>query len=153
RSTGFDQAATRPPLRRLHPGQAVEVPGRNPLPFRAQVNLTSRTRPAVAEGPADRTARRLGNACLATVSLAVALMALDAFLGPSNTVPRTGGLQLSLALRPSAWLTVPLVWTIAALSAVAPGLGLLALRKGWRPAPRPLLLAAMPVVALLAILP
>ena len=117
------------------------------------MHLTSRNdAPTLADGTPGPTAQRLGNACLATVALAVALMVLVAFMGPSNTVPKTG-LQLSLRLHPSVWLVVPLVWTIAALGGIAPLLGLLALRKGWRPAPRTLLLAALPVVALLAILP
>ena len=79
-------------------------------------------------------------------------MLLVTLMGPSSTVPRTGG-QLSLNLQPSPWLIVGLDWTIAALGGIAPGLGLLAIWKGWRPDARTLLFAALPVVALLAILP
>jgi hypothetical protein len=118
------------------------------------VTQTSRSQAASLDGPTgDATARRLGNAGLAVTGLAVLLMVWVTFMGPSNVVPKTGG-QLSLNVRPSPWLSLPLVWAVAGLAAIGPCLGLLAIRRGWRPAsPRTLLLVAAGIVVVLAVLP
>lgn len=89
---------------------------------------------------------------LGAIGIAIALMALVCAMGPSNTVPTTGG-GLHLGLKPSVTVVVALDWTAQVLGALGVGLGLLALRRGWCPAPGRLLAAGLLALAPLAVLP
>lgn len=95
---------------------------------------------------------RTGTAALSALGAAITLMIIVCGLGPSDTVPATGG-GLHLGLRPPVAAVVALDWTLGILGALGVCLGLLALRRGWRPVPRRLLQAGLLALVLLAVLP
>lgn len=121
----------------------------------AQLVRAWTTRSPVATTEAPRWPRRLGNCALVAIAAAVMLMAATDALGRSAAVPRIDGAwpPWSAHVHPSQQLVTYLLW--AALTAGALGVlaGLLAVRGGWRPATRRLLLAAAIACAVLAVTP
>ncbi|WP_344454168.1 hypothetical protein [Actinocorallia aurantiaca] len=86
------------------------------------------------------------------VSASVGLGAYACLLGPSNTVPESGG-GWSLEADPSALLIVWLTFSMVGLGALGVCLGLLALRWGWRPPAKTLLWGGLTATAVLALVP
>lgn len=96
-----------------------------------------------------------GGPALASVALSVVLTATVALLGPSVAVAPVGDgpLPLHLGARPGPWLVTALHAAAVLSGAAGLGLGLLALRRGWRPDARRLLAAGVLAAAVLAVLP
>ncbi|MEO3786658.1 polyprenol phosphomannose-dependent alpha 1,6 mannosyltransferase MptB [Actinocorallia sp. B10E7] len=93
-----------------------------------------------------------GAAALLLISASVGLGAYACLLGPSNTVPQSGG-GWSLEADPSALLIVRLTFSMVGLGALGVCLGLFALRRGWRPPARALLWGGLLAAAVLALVP
>ncbi len=102
-----------------------------------------------------RAPEALGRVALALVALAVGLTAAVALLGPSVAVPDPGPgtPPLHLGADPHPWLVTALHAGAVLAGAVGLGVALLALRRGWRPAPRRLLAAGALAAGALALLP
>lgn len=95
-----------------------------------------------------RTARFGGLAALALIGLSVAAFSVVMFLGPSAAVPKidTAGPMLWFDARPPVVLVTALERLGALAGAIGTGVGLAAVKRGWRPAPA--LLAAFGVIAI-----
>ena len=93
-----------------------------------------------------------GAAALLLICASVGLGAYACLLGPSNTVPESGG-GWSLEADPSARLIVLLTFSMVGLGALGVCLGLFALRRGWRPRARTLLWGGLAAALLLALVP
>lgn len=93
-----------------------------------------------------------GVAGLLLMAASVGLGAYACLLGPSNTVPVSGG-GWSLEADPSALLIVRLTFSMVGLGALGVCLALLGLRWGWRPSARLLLWGGLGAVLLLALVP
>src|SRR5690606_36773192 len=99
-----------------------------------------------------------GWAALAGMVVAVALFVVTGMLGPSVAQPplgpTTGLPPYSLETEPEPWTVVTLLTTALVLGAAALGTGMVALRRGWRPPLRGLLVAgALAVVAFVLVPP
>lgn len=113
--------------------------------------------------PADRgsggsVTAVMGWAALAGVAVSVALFVVLGVLGPSVAQsplgPHTGLPPYSLETEPEPWTVVRLLVVALVLGAVSLGAGMLALRRGWRPPLRGLMIAgALAVVALVLVPP
>lgn len=107
--------------------------------------------------PVARGATVAGRAALAGIAGFLLLVVLAGLLGPSAAQPALGvptGLPpYSFDTRPEAWTMVWLLGSALLLGAVSFGAALVALRKGWRPCPRRLLLAGVLATCALAIVP
>jgi hypothetical protein len=105
----------------------------------------------------ESAAVRLGLAGLGLVGGSVACFLVTALLGPSAMEPalpgESGQPPYSLTVHPSPYLVIGLV-VLGILAGVA-GLGLcmVAVRRGWRPRPFPLLIAGMLVTAAFTLMP
>ena len=88
---------------------------------------------------------RAGRAALALVGASTGLMLVAGLLGPSVAQPPLGPRRphppYSLFLEPDPWLVSGLVAAALVLGVAAVATGLLALRRGWAPDPRRLLVA------------
>jgi hypothetical protein len=91
------------------------------------------------------------------IGAAVATTVAIGVLGPSAVVPALDGAgwqpPYSLEVRPGGHLVVALAAAAIVLGATGLGAGLVALRRGWRPDPRDLLLFGCLVAGVLAFLP
>ncbi|MCD0451172.1 hypothetical protein LO762_18490 [Actinocorallia sp. API 0066] len=96
--------------------------------------------------------RWVGTAGLAAVLLSVGLGVFACLLGPSNTVPQSGG-GWSLKADPSALLVVVLTFAMVGFGALGVCLCLLALRWGWRPSLRLLLAGGLGAALVYALVP
>lgn len=109
---------------------------------------------------ADRVTRRAtlaGRAALVGIAGSLLLVVVTGLLGPSVSQPSLGaptGLPpYSLDARPEAWTVVWLLAAALLLGAVSFGAALVALRRGWRPCPRRLLLAGVLATCALTLVP
>lgn len=106
--------------------------------------------------PAPRRAPRLaGRAGLALTGSAVAAVLLLCLAGPSAAVPALGGdgPPWSFSAAPAATPVILLCAAAIVAGALGTGAGLYALRRGWRPAPGPLLAASAAAVLALVLVP
>lgn len=105
--------------------------------------------------PMFRSARFCGPAALALIGVGFGAFALVMFLGPSAAVPKIdpAGPLLWLDARPPAGLVIALERLGALSGALGTGLGLAAVKGGWRPAPRLLGLVGVIGVMLFVFLP
>jgi alpha-1,6-mannosyltransferase len=89
--------------------------------------------------------------------LSLAMMVLIGLLGPSAAVARIPAdlpwPSWFILVRPSLELVSKLMWLTVGLGAVSLVAGLAAVRRGWRPRPRLLVLGSVVAVALLTVLP
>jgi hypothetical protein len=99
----------------------------------------------------------VGTAGLAGTGTSIGLTILVAFLGPSAMEPplpgRPGQPPYSLAALPSAHLVVALAGAALVTGTAGLGLSLLAVRRGWTPSARALLVAGIAAAAVLAFMP
>ncbi|MFG1752649.1 polyprenol phosphomannose-dependent alpha 1,6 mannosyltransferase MptB [Streptosporangium sandarakinum] len=106
--------------------------------------------------PAPRRAARLaGRAGLALTGSAVAAVLLLCLAGPSAAVPALGGdgPPWSFSAAPAATPVILLCAAAIVAGALGTGAGLYALRRGWRPAPGPMLAASAAAVLALVLVP
>jgi hypothetical protein len=100
---------------------------------------------------------RTGRWALGLVGASTGLMLAAGLLGPSVAQPPLGPRRphppYALFLGPDPWLVSGLVAAALVLGAAAVATGLLALRRGWAPDPRRLLVAAGVAVAVLMLVP
>ncbi|MGH3321107.1 MAG: hypothetical protein ACRDN9_13195 [Streptosporangiaceae bacterium] len=98
-----------------------------------------------------------GGAGLAAVAVSVALMVVLGALGPSAIQPRYGSPSALppwfTERHPPDLLVYPLVIIVLLIGAVGVGLGLLAVRKGWAPRPRWLLVGGVLATATVLLVP
>ncbi|GAB2848276.1 hypothetical protein GCM10022221_54540 [Actinocorallia aurea] len=94
----------------------------------------------------------MGNVGIIAALTAVGLGLFACLLGPSNTVPESGG-GWSLSADPSAALIVALTFGMVGFGTVGVCLCLLALRLGWLPAPRMLLYGGLLAALAFALVP
>src|SRR3954465_8690885 len=112
--------------------------------------------PPQRPGGHGRPAIRTGRVGLALSATSVALVAATAALGPSVTVPvRHGGgfPPYAATAHPSPATVTTLLIAAAILGATGLLLSWLALRRGWRPSIRPIVLAGCCAAVLLCLLP
>ena len=99
----------------------------------------------------------IGRVALGLVATSTGLMLAAGVLGPSVAQPPLGPRRphppYSLFLQPDPWLVSGLVAAALVLGAAAVALGLHALRRGWAPDPRRLLVGAGVAVAVLMLVP
>ncbi|GGP77362.1 hypothetical protein GCM10010140_01610 [Streptosporangium pseudovulgare] len=110
--------------------------------------------PVLAPAP-RRAARLAGRAGLALTGSAVAAVLLLCLAGPSAAVPALGGdgPPWSFTAAPAATPVILLCAAAIAAGALGTGAGLYALRRGWRPAPGPMLAASAAAVLALVLVP
>jgi hypothetical protein len=117
----------------------------------------SRPPPAGGQTEPTRATRVLGRAAAAAIALSVLLMAATAAAGPSAVVAPIGRTwpipPWWLSLHPSDLQAVGAIYAAVILGAAGVGCALLAVRRGARPAIRPILAAAAIAVAVLTVLP
>jgi hypothetical protein len=96
-----------------------------------------------------------GRAGLGGIAVSIACFLVTALLGPSAMEPALpgSGPPLSLHLRPSPYLVIGLVAAGVLFGGLGLALCLHAVRRGWRPAPRPLLIAGLLATAAFALMP
>lgn len=101
------------------------------------------------------TSRGIGFAGLCAIGLSTGCFLVTAVLGPSAVQPTLPGHgpPFSLTAHPSPYLVIGLVAGGVLLAGLGLGLCLYAAGRGWRPAPRPLLLAGLLATAAFALLP
>jgi hypothetical protein len=109
------------------------------------------------ESATPQDARWLARAALAAIWLSVALMLLVGLAGPSaavSAVPGTSGwppYSGHLAF-PDVLVTL-LTWAMVLIGGVGLAAGLVAVRRGWRPRPRNLIIGSVVAVVALALVP
>lgn len=110
--------------------------------------------PVLAPAP-RRAARLAGRAGLALTGSAVAAVLLLCLAGPSAAVPALGGdgPPWSFSAAPAATPVILLCAAAIVAGALGTGAGLYALRRGWRPAPGPMLAASAAAVLALVLVP
>lgn len=115
----------------------------------------SRATEPAREGAAIRVARASGLAGLLLIAASVILLAVTMALGPSAAVPAVGpgGPMWSLAARPSAAAVITLERIGLLIGAIGTAIGLVAVRRGWRPAVRVLLGLGIGAATLYVFLP
>lgn len=98
---------------------------------------------------------RIGTAGLCGIGLSTGCFLVTALLGPSAMQPGLpgSGPPFSLTADPSPYLVIGLVVGGVLLAGLGLGLCLHAVGRGWRPAPRPLLLAGLLATAAFAFMP
>jgi len=94
---------------------------------------------------------------LASIGPSLLIMIVVSAAGPSKAVvglPRPGlGPPWWIPLHPAAWLVTVALWVAALAGAGGVVAGLVAARRGWRPAVKTLVVAALAAAAVLAVLP
>ncbi|GAA1258446.1 hypothetical protein GCM10009677_06450 [Sphaerisporangium rubeum] len=111
------------------------------------------------DGPAsgDAGAVVTGRVALWGIGVSIALTVVIGLLGASAVVPGLAGVwwhpPFSLGIRPSGHLVIGLEAVAIVLGGAGLGAGLLAVRRGWRPDPRRLLVCGCLAAGLLAFLP
>jgi hypothetical protein len=105
--------------------------------------------------PADRML--LGTAALAAISLSVILMVALGIAGPSSAVaafpPAPPLPPWFMHVHPSAMLVSVALWLAVVLGGGGLALGLVAVRRGWRPRPGRLMLGSVVAVMALMVIP
>jgi hypothetical protein len=98
---------------------------------------------------------RIGRSGLVGIGLSTACFLVTALLGPSAMEPDLAGTgpPFALAAHPAPHLVIGLVAAGVLLAGLGLGLCLRAVHRGWRPAPRPLLIAGLLATAAFAFLP
>jgi hypothetical protein len=101
------------------------------------------------------TPTAIGRVGLAGIGASIACFLVTALLGPSAMQPGLpgSGPPFALSAHPTPHLVIGLVAAGALLAALGLGCCLRAVHRGWRPAPRPLLIAGLLVTAAFAFLP
>ncbi len=109
------------------------------------------------ESATPQDVRWLARAALAAVGVSVALMVLIGLAGPSAAVPAVPGssgwppYSGHLAL-PNVLVTL-LTWTMVLIGGAGLAAGLVAVRRGWRPRPRNLIIGSVVAVVALILVP
>ncbi|MBO0890698.1 MAG: hypothetical protein J2P14_07270, partial [Acidothermales bacterium] len=113
------------------------------------------SRAPVTDVRARRWPDRLGVAALVALAVGVATIAATETLGPSAAVPRLDAAwpPLSAHTHPSQQLVTYLLWAALCVGGLGVLAGLAAVRGGWRPATRPLLVGAAVACAVLVVTP
>lgn len=110
-----------------------------------------------AAGRLPAAARWMAAAATMAIAASVLLMLIVAVLGPSAAVPKipaAGSWPVYFSRsHPSAVEVAVLIWLSAAAGGTGLTLGLLAVRRGWRPPARRLILGSMLAVIALAVTP
>lgn len=108
-------------------------------------------------GGLPAAARWMAVTATMAIAASVLLMLVVAVLGPSAAVPKipaAGGWPVYFShAHPSAVEVAVLIWLSAVTGGIGLTLGLLAIRRGWRPSARRLILGSMLAVIALAVTP
>jgi hypothetical protein len=110
-----------------------------------------------SEFPSARPARAMAGIALAALSVSIALMVLVGAEGPSAAVPAFGSgypwPPYSAHLAPAPAQVSALTWAAVLIGGAGLAAGLLALRRGWRPRPRHLIIGSLVAVTALMVVP